>query len=42
MDPATLTEVVVQGPASSDPETLRTLVLRKLDYALARGRCRPE
>src|SRR5690606_192896 len=45
MEPHTLTEVVVYGPASAGEAALRRLVLRKLDYVLqrrTRGRDRGE
>lgn len=41
MDPASLTEVVIQGPASAGEAALRATVLRKLAYVLARQRARP-
>ena len=37
MDVASLTEVVLQGPAAAGEAALRGAVLRKLTYALARG-----
>jgi hypothetical protein len=37
MDVASLTEVVLQGPAAAGEAALRRAVLRKLAYALARG-----
>jgi hypothetical protein len=36
MDPHTLTEVVIQGPASAGEAALRHAALRKLDYVLRR------
>jgi hypothetical protein len=36
MDPESLTEVVLQGPASAGEPALRQAVLRKLAYVLAR------
>lgn len=36
MDPASLTEVVLQGPAAAGEAALRHAVLRKLAYVLAR------
>ncbi len=36
MDPKTLTEVVVQGPASAGEADLRRAVLKKLAWVLAR------
>jgi hypothetical protein len=38
MDPTSLTEVVIYGPASAGEATLRRAVLRKLDYVRARQR----
>jgi hypothetical protein len=38
MDPATLIEVVIQGPASAGEEALRRIALRKLGWALKRSR----
>lgn len=41
MEPKTLTEVVIYGPARASEAALRRIVLRKLDYVLerhARGR----
>lgn len=37
MDPATLTEVVIQGPASAGEEALRRAVLMKLEHMLERN-----
>jgi hypothetical protein len=37
MDVASLTEVVLQGPAAAGEAALRRAVLRKLAYALARA-----
>lgn len=36
MDPATLTEVSIVGPANAGEEMLKRNVLRKLEYILAR------
>jgi hypothetical protein len=36
MEPSSLTEVVIYGPASAGEATLRRVVLRKLEYVLAR------
>ena len=36
LDPATLVEVTLQGPAAAGEAALRRAVLRKLDYVLAR------
>jgi hypothetical protein len=36
MEPTTLTEVVIYGPATAGEAALRQLVLRKLDYVLGR------
>lgn len=36
MEPKSLTEVVIYGPASAGEAALRRVVLRKLDYVLAR------
>jgi hypothetical protein len=36
LDPASLTEVVLQGPAAAGEAALRRAVLRKLAYVLAR------
>jgi hypothetical protein len=36
MEPKSLTEVVIYGPASAGEAALRRTVLCKLDYALAR------
>ena len=38
MEPKSLTEVVIFGPASAGEAVLRRAVLRKLDYVLARRR----
>ena len=38
MDPATLTEVVVQGPAAAGEAALTEAALRKLAYMLGRRR----
>ena len=38
MDPASLTEVVLQGPAAAGEAALRRAVLQKLAYVLARRR----
>ena len=38
LDPATLVEVVLQGPAAAGEAALRDAVLRKLERALARQR----
>jgi hypothetical protein len=38
LDPASLVEVVLQGPAGAGEAALRRAVLRKLDYVLARDR----
>jgi hypothetical protein len=38
MDPASLTEVVLQGPAAAGEAALRRAALRKLAYVLARQR----
>jgi hypothetical protein len=40
MDEDSLTEVVLQGPAGAGEAALRRAALRKLAYALARGRRR--
>lgn len=40
LDPASLVEVVLQGPAAAGEAALRHAVLRKLDYVLARHRAR--
>ena len=37
LDPASLVEVVLQGPAAAGEAALRRAVLRKLDYVLARA-----
>ena len=36
MDPATLTEVSIVGPANAGEETLTRTVLRKLEFVLAK------
>jgi hypothetical protein len=36
MEPTTLTEVVIYGPASAGEAALRRTVLRKLDYVIGR------
>ena len=36
MEPNSLTEVVIYGPASASEAALRRIVLRKLEYVLAR------
>ena len=38
LDPATLTEVVIQGPAAACEAALRAAALRKLAYVLDRRR----
>jgi hypothetical protein len=38
LDPATLTEVVIQGPAAAGEAALRAAALRKLAYVLERRR----
>jgi hypothetical protein len=38
MEPKSLTEVVIYGPASAGEAALRRVVLRKLDYVLGRHR----
>ena len=38
LDPATLTEVVIQGPAAAGEAALRGAALRKLAYVLERRR----
>ncbi len=38
MDPATLTEVVIQGPAAAGEAALTEAALRKLAYVLGRRR----
>lgn len=38
VDPATLVEVSIVGPAAGGEEVLRRTVLRKLDYVIARNR----
>jgi hypothetical protein len=38
IDPASLTEVVLQGPAAAGEPALRRAALRKLAYVLARRR----
>lgn len=40
MEPETLTEVVIQGPATAGEAALRRAVLRKLDHTLERQRGR--
>ena len=40
MEPTTVTEVVIYGPASAGETALRRLVLRKLDYVLKRRSAR--
>ena len=40
LDPASLVEVTLQGPAAAGEAALRQAVLRKLDYVLARQRAR--
>jgi len=40
LDPASLVEVTLQGPAAAGEAALRDAVLRKLDYVLARARAR--
>ncbi|WP_051328621.1 DUF6898 family protein [Geminicoccus roseus] len=37
IDPASGTEVVIQGPAARDPSALERLALRKLAWALDRA-----
>ena len=41
IDPASLTEVVLQGPAAAGEPALRRAALRKLAYVLARRRAGP-
>jgi hypothetical protein len=41
MEPRSLTEVVIYGPASAGEAALRRVALRKLDYVLGRARARP-
>jgi hypothetical protein len=41
MDPQTLVEVSVVGPATSDRASLRALALRKLEYVLNRRQSGP-
>jgi hypothetical protein len=41
IDPASLTEVVLQGPAAAGEAALRRAALRKLAYVLARRGGRP-
>ena len=41
MDPATLTEVVIQGPANAGEATLRRAAAQRLAYVLERNRTRP-
>ena len=36
MDPATLTEVSIVGPANAGEETLKRNVLKKLEFVLAK------
>lgn len=36
IDPETLVEVSIQGPAGGDPAALEAAALRKLDYVLKR------
>ena len=36
MDPATLTEVTIVGPANAGEETLKRNVLKKLEFVLAK------
>ena len=38
MDPATLTEVSIVGPANAGEETLTHNVLRKLEFVLAKNK----
>jgi hypothetical protein len=38
VDPETLTEVVIQGPAGAGLEVLRRNAIAKLDYVLSRKR----
>ncbi len=38
MDPATLTEVTIVGPANAGEETLTRNVLKKLEFVLAKNR----
>ena len=38
LDPMSLVEVTLQGPATAGEAVLRQAVLRKLDYVLARRR----
>ena len=40
LDPASLVDVTLQGPATAGAAALREAVLRNLDYALARDRAR--
>ncbi len=40
LDPRTLVEVTLQGPASAGEAALTRAVLRKLDYVLARRHAR--
>ena len=42
MDPETLTEVSVVGPANHSQEQLRRTVLAKLDYVLAKKAAAPQ
>lgn len=41
MDPKSLTEVVIQGPAGAGEAALQRTALRKLAYVLARRRTPP-
>jgi hypothetical protein len=41
MDPETLTEVTVVGPANNSQEQLRRTVLAKLEYVLAKNAGKP-
>ena len=36
LDPETLVEVSIQGPAGGDPTALRAAALRRLDFVLSR------
>ncbi len=38
MEPTTLTEVSIVGPATASEEELTRIVMRKLDYVLAKKR----
>ena len=40
MDPATLTEVSIVGPADAGEETLKRNVLRKLEHIMAKNKNR--